>query len=179
VLDVGCGNGALAAEFSRSGYRVTGIDMASRGIEIARANCPEGRFEVLPADHQLLERLAEEPFDLVYSIEVIEHLYDPKNFLHGCYLATKPSGMFLCSTPYHGYLKNLAISLVNGWDSHANPQFDGGHIKFYSKRTFASAVANVGFTNLSIIGSGRLPYLWKSMMLKANRPGASDAEGKI
>jgi len=125
MLDVGCGNGSIATELVKRGFKVTGIDMAEAGIRIARASCPEARFEVLPADFQLLENLGEKPFDVVYSLEVIEHLYDPRNYLAGCFAATRKGGRFICSTPYHGYLKNLALSLANAWDHHHNPLFDG------------------------------------------------------
>jgi 2-polyprenyl-6-hydroxyphenyl methylase/3-demethylubiquinone-9 3-methyltransferase len=152
------------------GHRVTGVDLSLAGIDIARTSCPEGRFEVLPADENILGNLGEAPFDLVYSVEVIEHLYDPRMFLEGCFLATKSGGMFLCSTPYHGYIKNLAISLTNGWDRHADPRDHGGHIKFYSERTLKKSVEEVGFVRPKIVGSGRIPLLWKSMIVIATKP---------
>ena len=171
VLDVGCGNGSLTHEFAKMGHRVAGIDMSRGGVEIARQTTPEGHFEVLPADADVLRNLHEEPFDLVYSVEVIEHLYDPVSFLEGCFVATKPGGMFLCSTPYHGYLKNLALSLTDGWDKHTNALGLGGHIRFYSKKTFGEAVRRAGFEDVRIVGSGRVPFLWKSMILMAKKPG--------
>lgn len=170
VLDVGCGNGSLAHEFAEMGHRVTGVDLSPGGIAIARNTCPQARFELLPADDNLIESLDEDPFDLVLSIEVIEHLYDPKSFLRGCFAATRPGGIFLCSTPYHGYLKNLSISLTNHWDRHADPLDDGGHIKFFSKRTLTKAVEDAGFVGTQILGSGRVPLLWKSMILTATKP---------
>jgi 2-polyprenyl-3-methyl-5-hydroxy-6-metoxy-1,4-benzoquinol methylase len=170
VLDIGCGNGSLTREFARMGHHVTGIDLSRSGIEFARKSCPEGRFELLPADNRVLENLNESPFDLVYSVEVIEHVYDPRNFLEGCFIATTPGGMFLCSTPFHGYVKNLAISLANGWDRHANPLDDGGHIKFFSKKTLRQAVLEAGFVNPNFVTSGRLPLLRKSMIVTAIKP---------
>jgi len=170
MLDVGCGNGSVAAELANRGFRVTGIDMAEAGIRIARASCPKGRFEILSADSRLLENLGEQPFDLVYSLEVIEHLYDPRSYLTGCFAATRKGGQFICSTPYHGYLKNVALSLANAWDHHHNPLFDGGHIKFFSRATLSSLLAEIGFIDLSFQGSRRFPYLWKSMLIAAKRP---------
>ncbi len=170
VLDAGCGNGSLTCEFARMGHTVTGIDLSRDGIQIARTHCPEGRFEVLAADRHMLEHLGEPPFDLVYSVEVIEHLYDPVSFVEGCFLATRPGGMFLCSTPYHGYLKNLAISVTNGWDRHADPLDPGGHIKFFSERTLAKALRMAGFAGLRFVHSGRIPLLGKSMIVAATRP---------
>jgi len=170
VLDVGCGNGSLSREFTSRGHHVTGLDLSVAGIEFARANCPGGRFELLAADKNILQNLNETPFDLVYSVEVIEHLYDPKDFLQGCWLATRAGGMFLCSTPYHGYLKNLAISLGDGWDRHADPLDDGGHIKFFSKKTLQKALLDVGFADFHFMYSGRLPLLSKSMIVRATKP---------
>src|SRR5215831_20442773 len=135
VLDVGCGNGSVAAEVVKRGCKIVGIDMSETGIQVARQKCPEGRFEVLPANENLLRNLDEEPFDVVYSLEVIEHLYDPQSFAEGCFSATRHGGKFVCSTPYHGYVKNLMISLVDGWDRHLAATEAGEHIKFFSRKT--------------------------------------------
>jgi 2-polyprenyl-3-methyl-5-hydroxy-6-metoxy-1,4-benzoquinol methylase len=165
ILDIGCGNGSLAREFTQLGHCVVGIDLAESGVRIARQSCPSARFEILAADENVLTNLGEEPFDLVYSAEVIEHLYNPRSFMAGCYSATKLKGRFLCTTPYHGYAKNLTISLVNGWDKHANPLFDGGHIKLFSKKTLSTLMLEAGFRDMHFYGSGRYPYLWKSMVM--------------
>ena len=79
-------------------------------------------------------------------------------------------GQLICSTPYHGYLKNLALSLVNKWDDHHNPLWDGGHIKFFSRDSLTRLLREAGLVNISFRGAGRLPYLWKSMVLAADRP---------
>jgi len=160
----------MLVEFAARGYAVTGIDLAEAGIQIARQSCPSGKFAVLPASRDLLKRLDEEPFDFVYSLEVIEHLYDPRGFLEGCFASVKSGGLFVCSTPYHGYAKNLLMSLAGGWDKHANPLFDGGHIKFFSRGTLSSLMAEAGFRNLKFSGAGRLPYLWKSMIISGVKP---------
>lgn len=54
VLDAGCGNGALAGELLARGCGVVGIDLGRRGVEIARAHHPAGRFEVMPVDERML-----------------------------------------------------------------------------------------------------------------------------
>lgn len=113
---------------------------------------PQARFEVLPADDQLLANLDEPPFDLVVSTEVVEHLYAPKAYARGCFEAARPGGRFICTTLYHGYLKNLALSLLNKWDAHANPLWDGGHIKLWSRRTISRLLAEAGFRNIRFRG---------------------------
>lgn len=76
-------------------------------------------------------------------------------------------GEIIISTPYHGYLKNLVISLLNGWDKHFTALWDGGHIKFWSRKTLTQLLEEFGFEIVAFKGSGRLPYLWKSMFIKA------------
>jgi 2-polyprenyl-3-methyl-5-hydroxy-6-metoxy-1,4-benzoquinol methylase len=170
VLDVGCGNGFTCGEFLRRGCKTVGIDLSSRGIEIARRTYPNGRFEVMAAGDQLLSLLAEEPFDLVVSTEVIEHLYAPRDFTRGCFDALKFGGRFIVTTPYHGYLKNVAIALAGKWDSHANPLWDGGHIKLWSRNTLTRVLQEAGFRNMQFRGIGRLPWLWMTMAVACDKP---------
>ncbi len=170
VLDVGCGNGFTCGEFLKHGCRVVGLDLSEQGVSVARRTYPQGRFEVLAADDRVLETLREEPFDLVVSTEVIEHLYDPRGYARGCFKALKPGGRFICSTPYHGYLKNLALSLAGKWDDHANPLWDGGHIKLWSRRTLSRLLLETGFRNLRFVGAGRLPFLWMTMVMAGDKP---------
>ncbi|MEO7297110.1 MAG: class I SAM-dependent methyltransferase [Verrucomicrobiota bacterium] len=170
VLDVGCGNGYTAGQFLDLGCEVVGIDLSSSGVEIARTSYPEGRFEVLPADDQLLVNLKEKPFDIIVSTEVVEHLYAPREYAKGCFNALKSGGRFICTTPYHGYLKNLMLSLAGHWDLHANPLWDGGHIKLWSPRTLKKLLSETGFTNFQFRGAGRLPWLWMTMVVSADKP---------
>ena len=170
MLDVGCGNGFLAGHLLNRGCRVVGIDLSQQGVKLARSSYPQGRFEVLPVDEMILRNLGEEPFDIVVSTEVIEHVYAPRKFARGCYDSLKPGGMFLCTTPYHGYIKNLLICLVNRVDKHFDPLWDGGHIKFWALNTLFRLLEEAGFRNLRFRGAGRVPFLWKSMVIAAYKP---------
>src|SRR6188508_635493 len=106
VLDVGCGNGYTCGEFLKRGCQVVGVDLSEKGIALARATHPAARFEVISADANILQELAEPPFDVVVSTEVVEHLYSPREWAAACFNALRPGGIFVCTTPYHGYLKN-------------------------------------------------------------------------
>lgn len=150
---------------------MVGIDLSEQGIEVARKTYPEGRFELLAADADVLNKLGEAPFDLVISTEVVEHLYDPRSYARGCFAAVKPGGLFICTTPYHGYFKNLILSVLGKWDSHANPLWDGGHIKLWSRHTLGKLLTEAGFTSLVFQGVGRFPGLWMTMAIAARRPG--------
>jgi 2-polyprenyl-3-methyl-5-hydroxy-6-metoxy-1,4-benzoquinol methylase len=171
LLDVGCGNGFWAQQFAELGYTVVGIDPSESGIRLARQTVPAARFEVLSAAENLCEQLGERPFDVVVSLEVIEHLYSPLAWARGCYAALKPDGILICSTPHHGYFKNLAISLAGGWDRHFSPTWEGGHIKFWSRKTLTRLLIGAGFRRekLRFRGAGRVPLLWKSIVARATK----------
>lgn len=169
VLDVGCGNGSVAREVAKRGCNVVGIDISETGVAIARRQCPEARFEVMAADEKLLANLGEEPFDLVLSFEVIEHVYAIRSFLAACFAALRPGGTFICSTPYHGYAKNLLLSLSGGWDRHLTSAAEGEHIRFFSRRTLSLLLEQAGFCSFQFAGAGRFPYLWKSMVIAASK----------
>jgi 2-polyprenyl-3-methyl-5-hydroxy-6-metoxy-1,4-benzoquinol methylase len=169
VLDVGCGNGAFARALLAKGFDVYGTDASEPGIAIAKQTHPS-RFFVQDLSNQgLPTELAHLRFDTIISTEVIEHLYDPRNYVAFCktILRQNGGGELILSTPYNGYLKNLALSVFNKWDFHLNPLWDGGHIKFWSRASLTALLQEQGFQVSDFVGCGRLPYLWKSMVLKA------------
>lgn len=165
VLDAGCGNGALAGYLAERGYEVTGTDASVSGIEMARLNFPEVHFEIGTFDSR-----PPGTFDAVCSTEVIEHLYSPHLLASYSFQALKPGGILVISTPYHGYLKNLVLALLDKWDSHHTALWHGGHIKFWSRATLTRLLEDAGFEVTHFLGAGRLPLLWKSMILVARRP---------
>lgn len=81
----------------------------------------------------------------------------------------KNGGQLILSTPYHGYLKNLAISPINGWDPHCKVVYRLGTYQVFSKRTLAAMACNAGFRNPCFLGVGRLPWLWKSMIMSVQK----------
>jgi SAM-dependent methyltransferase len=121
---------------------MVGVEPDAEGVRIARQKCPQATFYKLAVDDGPAQVLADYPqgFDAVVSTEVIEHLYAPRQlaaFAHG---VLRDGGHLVLTTPHHGYLKNLAISLVNGWDRHADPLWDGGpHKAVQSQDDHASA----------------------------------------
>jgi 2-polyprenyl-3-methyl-5-hydroxy-6-metoxy-1,4-benzoquinol methylase len=166
VLDLGCGNGALTSKLPVS----VGVDQDADGIAIARGISPATRFVEEVAEPGLLARIGEDPFDGVVSLEVVEHVYDPHAWATCCFESLRPGGRLICSTPYHGYLKNLAISLAGGWDAHWHPLRTGGHIKFWSAETLTELLSVHGFAEISVRGVGRVRPLWWSMVVTAIRP---------
>jgi 2-polyprenyl-3-methyl-5-hydroxy-6-metoxy-1,4-benzoquinol methylase len=124
----------------------------------------------MSADNFTIDELGAEPFDLVVSTEVIEHLYAPRAYATAAFQALRPGGRFVCSTPYHGYIKNLALGILNRWDTHMDPLWDGGHIKCWSRQTLSTLLAETGFVKVQFRGVGRVPALWMTMVMSGDKP---------
>ncbi len=163
ILDLGCGNGSLTHTIAQQGYDIVGVEASTQGMAIACQNFPECRFiqariEDLPTPE------LQNAFDLVISVEVIEHLLYPRELLRVAKHCLKPGGTLILTTPYHGYLKNLLLAISGKMDQHFTALWDGGHVKFFSVASISKLLKEERFTNLHFKFAGRLPYLWKSML---------------
>lgn len=168
VLDLGCGNGALCGDLAAAGLDVTGCDPSEDGIGFARRAHPQLPFHVLGVEDEP-GNLGAAAFDVVVSTEVVEHLFLPRALPRFAARVLKPGGHLIVTTPYHGYLKNLALAVSGKLDAHFTALWDGGHIKFWSRETLSQLLTEEGFCVARFIGAGRIPYLWKSMILVAQK----------
>jgi 2-polyprenyl-3-methyl-5-hydroxy-6-metoxy-1,4-benzoquinol methylase len=168
IFDLGCGSGAFAGVLAAQGYAVSGVDPSTSGIASARQAFPKLQLEVGSTEEDLAARFGK--FPAVTSLEVVEHVYAPREFARRVYDLLLPGGVAVISTPYNGYLKNLAIALLNGHDRHHSPLWDHGHIKFWSVRTLGRLLSEAGFEELKFLRVGRIPALAKSMIAIAKKP---------
>ncbi|MCB1209648.1 MAG: class I SAM-dependent methyltransferase [Verrucomicrobiales bacterium] len=170
VLDLGCGNGYLTNKLKHSfpGISFAGLDPSETGIAEAKSAFPDAVFrqgsvyDEPPADWV-------GSFDMVISTEVVEHLYAPKAMPSFIRTVLKPSGIAVITTPYHGYLKNLALSVLDKWDSHHTVFWDHGHIKFWSRKTLTKLFEDESYTALHFKGIGRCPWLWMTMLMEFSK----------
>jgi 2-polyprenyl-6-hydroxyphenyl methylase/3-demethylubiquinone-9 3-methyltransferase len=98
ALDVGCGAGLLCEPLARLGAAVTGVDAAPENIEAAKAHAALSGLQI---DYRAGEIAAQGlgQFDVVTSMEVIEHVNDPAVFISELKRHLKPDGLLLLSTP--------------------------------------------------------------------------------
>jgi 2-polyprenyl-3-methyl-5-hydroxy-6-metoxy-1,4-benzoquinol methylase len=169
VLDLGCGNGSLSHLIATQGYEVVGVEDSSSGVQFASRNFPECRF-FQASVYDLPYADLENTFDVVLSVDVIEHLLYPRELLCAAKKCLKPGGNLILTTPYHGYWKNLVIAVLGKMDHHFDPLWDGGHIKFFSVATLTHLVKQEGFANCHFKFAGRLPFFWKGMLCSATLP---------
>ena len=169
VFDAGCGNGALLQRLQSCNYEVAGCDGSESGTRHAAVLCgPNARVLHMSVYDDMCSAFGGN-WDVVVSTEVIEHLYSPRQFLRRVDAMLAPTGSIVLSTPYHGYFKNLALAVTGTMDAHFTALWDGGHIKFWSKRTLRELLNEFGYSRVEFLGAGRVPGLWKSTVLLARR----------
>jgi 2-polyprenyl-6-hydroxyphenyl methylase / 3-demethylubiquinone-9 3-methyltransferase len=113
LLDVGCGGGLIAEPMARLGFDVTAIDASAENIGTARAHAePQGLpIAYRAATVEQLEADAAGPFDVVLTMEVIEHVRDPEAFVRTCSRLVAPGGLMIVAT-LNRTLKSLALGKV-------------------------------------------------------------------
>lgn len=169
VFELGCGNGATAAQMTKLGFEVIGVDPSPSGIDIGKSAFPDLHLHVGSSDEDLAGRFG--TFPVLVSLEVVEHVFLPRKFAASVFSLLEPGGTAILSTPYHGYLKNLALALTGKFDAHFTALWDYGHIKFWSMKTLGVLLNEAGFVNIRFYRVGRIPPLAKSMIAVATRPG--------
>ena len=98
ALDAGCGAGLLCEPLARLGAAVTGLDAAAENVAAASAHAAGARLTI---DYRCgdVAALGLSGYDLVTSLEVIEHVGDKPVFLGALAAALTPGGLMMLSTP--------------------------------------------------------------------------------
>jgi 2-polyprenyl-6-hydroxyphenyl methylase/3-demethylubiquinone-9 3-methyltransferase len=120
ILDIGCGGGLLCEPMARLGATVVGVDPSEKNIKTASIHAQEMGLSI---DYRvgLAEDLAaaDERFDVILNMEVIEHVADPAAYTQACLSMLKPGGlMFVATINRTG--KSFALAIVGaeyvlGW----------------------------------------------------------------
>jgi SAM-dependent methyltransferase len=96
VLDAGCGEGYGTDRLTAIAAEVTGVDLEEPVIRRAASRYPRARFD---AANLVSLPYADAAFDAVVSLQVIEHLHSPQDFLAECARVLAPGGVLIISTP--------------------------------------------------------------------------------
>ncbi len=108
AIDVGCGAGLLAEPLARMGAKVTGVDAAPENIAAAREHAAGQGLSISYFAGELA-MLPLATFDLVTSMEVVEHVTDPAAFIGELAARLAPGGLMILSTPNRTMLSKLLL----------------------------------------------------------------------
>jgi 2-polyprenyl-6-hydroxyphenyl methylase/3-demethylubiquinone-9 3-methyltransferase len=157
AADVGCGAGLLAEPLARLGAKVTAVDPAPENIEAARAHALGQGLEI---DYRIggVEALLpprngdrNSQFDLVTSLEVIEHSADPAGFVAGLTAALADDGLLVLSTPNRTSMSRLMM-IVLGEGSGRIPKGTHDWEKFLTPEELCALLRDAGLEVLDCTG---------------------------
>lgn len=147
LLEAGCAHGFQLEWLRRQGWEVVGNDVSAEAAAYARQ-----RFglEVIEGP---LEEAALEPasFDVVYLVDIVEHLYDAAAALANVRAALKPGGIILVQVPYELYhWEKIGQALRERKKPGAvAPDAVPYHVTFFTPRTLKSMLRRCGFRVLA------------------------------
>lgn len=174
LLDMGCGNASLTAQLAELVIEsATGLEASRDGVEQARRHYSHLDVRCADVDTPIVEDLCS-CFDAVTAVEVIEHLYLPGNLFVRAREAMTSDGILVVTTPYHAYVKNLALALTNSFDRHWMPLKDHGHVKFFSPSTLSTLAERHNFHCVRLQRVGRWAPFAKSMVMTFKLSELSD-----
>ncbi|HEX4737616.1 MAG TPA: bifunctional 2-polyprenyl-6-hydroxyphenol methylase/3-demethylubiquinol 3-O-methyltransferase UbiG [Allosphingosinicella sp.] len=154
AADVGCGAGLLAEPLARFGADVTGIDAAPENIAAAREHA---LGQGLAIDYRVgsVEAL-DGRYDLVTSLEVVEHVAAPRDFLHGLAGALKDDGLLILSTPNRTSFSRLMM-IVLGEGTGRIPRGTHDWEKFLCPEELCALLKDTGLEIVDVTGLGWTP----------------------
>uniref|UniRef100_K3WUN9 Ubiquinone biosynthesis O-methyltransferase, mitochondrial n=1 Tax=Globisporangium ultimum (strain ATCC 200006 / CBS 805.95 / DAOM BR144) TaxID=431595 RepID=K3WUN9_GLOUD len=101
VADIGCGGGILSEALCRIGGSMVSVDPGSENIGAAKRHASQNRvtsaidYRCCTSDDLVAQG---EQFDIVCSLEVVEHVTDVKAFVQTLTPLVKPGGLLFMST---------------------------------------------------------------------------------
>jgi 2-polyprenyl-6-hydroxyphenyl methylase/3-demethylubiquinone-9 3-methyltransferase len=149
ALDVGCGAGLLAEPLARLGAAVTAIDAAADLIAAAKDHAEGSGLDI---DYRAVPvEEVDGQFDLVTSMEVLEHVADPMRFVRALSERLAPGGLMILSTPNKTALSRLLmIGLAEGMG--AIPKGTHDFDKFVTPDALKAMLAEAGLNCIDTEG---------------------------
>jgi SAM-dependent methyltransferase len=134
ILDFGCHDGTKLIYWYQRGWKVFGIDLNKKAIEVARRRFPDGKFwhGDLPELH-ITER-----FDYIRTDNVVEHLLDPVGYLTALAKLLKPNGKLQVIVP-NG--RSLSTRLFGRYSYVYWMPF---HLNLFNPKTLSLALTKAG-----------------------------------
>lgn len=117
VLDVGCGGGILSESMAKQGAFVTGIDMTTEPLKVARQHSAQQGLKIDYQQTTIEDFVTQqtacqaEKFDVITCMEMLEHVPDPQSIIQSCQQLLKPDGILFFST-INRTLKAYALVII-------------------------------------------------------------------
>lgn len=154
VIDVGCGGGILSESLAKLGANVTGIDMGTEPLNVAKLHALESsltiEYQKITAEEKAISD--ENCFDIVTCMEMLEHVPDPASVIRACSSLVKPGGLVFFSTLNKGIKSYLLAILAAEKILKLVPDNTHDHEKFIRPSQLISWAEEVGLKCIDTSG---------------------------
>ena len=156
VLDVGCGDGAVAHYLSgKLNLNMVGVDFSITALERAKHR----RIDVVQTNIDQSLPFQAKTFDTVFFGDVIEHIYNPQTALQEIHRIIKPSGHLVLSCPNMAYWRYRLHYLLTGMFPETEwieqELWQSQHIRFFNQKLLYKLLNQLGFKPTKFIGISR------------------------
>jgi len=161
VIDVGCGGGILSEAMAAAGAVVTGIDISSSALSVARnhADLSGLSIDYRQSTVEEMARNAADRFDLVVCMELLEHVPDPGAVVQACGELARDGGAAVFAT-LNRNLKSWFFAIVGAeYILGLVPKGTHTYRKFIKPSELDGWADHSGFTLRDIIGLHYNPFL--------------------
>jgi SAM-dependent methyltransferase len=153
ILDVGCSSGSFLASMGSGRWKLYGIEMNGLVAEKAKSH---RRAEVFVGD-VMDAPFRPNSFDVVTCFDVLEHLYQPREFLQRVLGWLRPGGIFFAKVPN-----------IDSWEARLFGTYWFGlelprHLYHFSRRSLRPLITDLGFREVCITATGQGTTLGHSM----------------
>ena len=98
ILDIGCGGGLISEPLSRLGGNVTGIDASNKNIKVATLHSKKNNLKIRYLNKSPEQLNEFEKFDIILSLEIVEHVNDVNLYIKSCNKLLKQNGIMFTAT---------------------------------------------------------------------------------
>jgi ubiquinone/menaquinone biosynthesis C-methylase UbiE len=164
VLDLGCGDGALAARLAEQGAQVVGADPSRVALERAAQAHPGLGLVQHTADGRL--PLEDSSFEAVVCLNVLQHVVDTQLLMSEARRVLAPHGLLAVAVPWHGRLKG-ALTALFAFEQMHDPLEP--RLRYYTPRSLAALLRAFGYGELELRGRGGAPLWRRTLLARARR----------
>lgn len=156
-LDIGCGAGIVGSTLVRDG-----VAASSDGIELNQAAATAAKkvlSQVYTTDlSHSTDGIPLGVYDLVLCLDVLEHMVDPWAALRRVRSLMKPGDTLVISLPnVRNFRVTIPLFLKGEWRYESSGLLDVTHLRFFTRKTAISLVAETGFSISQIHSTSRKP----------------------
>jgi 2-polyprenyl-3-methyl-5-hydroxy-6-metoxy-1,4-benzoquinol methylase len=165
LLDVGSGSGSLIFKAKEKFNEVYGIDISPSRIDESKKIAIEKFVDVSNIHLSVCNinegiDFSDDMFDAITSIAVIEHVFNPYFVIGEIWRVLKKGGILIAQVPNIAYLRHRIYLLFGKLPITSSPYnwkeigWDGGHLHYFTKKSFCGLLEECGFRILKVSGSG-------------------------